>query len=168
MEEDKKAYEALLAQITAFEALSREDKKQVMLNENLDMTKSLQIMEQVVESAQRRGFTGELVNVMQQFLLIPDDSTYGTYVLDTYGKILSNLNHHAKNYDAALEWQPDMSMLRKYHEKKKQADQRYQQLSDIDEVISKQRARINKLENELLASAKAKDTPETKTKRNQR
>ena len=53
-------------------------------------------MEQVVESAQRRGFTGELVNVMQQFLLIPDDSTYGTYVLDTYGKILSNLNHYCK------------------------------------------------------------------------
>ena len=61
-----------------------------------------------------------------------------------------------------------MSMLRKYHEKKKQADQRYQQLSDIDEVVSKQRARINKLENELLASAKAKDTPKQRQKRNQR
>ena len=67
---DKKTFELLVAQMTVFEALSSEDKKQVMLDEGLDMTNTTDIMARVVQNAQKRGLNGELLDVMQQFLLI--------------------------------------------------------------------------------------------------
>eukprot|EP00943_MAST-04B_sp_MAST-4B-sp1_P004884 g4884.t1 len=169
-EEDKKSYERLLAQMSVFEQLSLEDKKQVMLDDGLDMTNTAHIMQRVLESAQKRGLTNELLDVMQQFLLVPDDKRYGAFTLNTYGKILANLHGSTSNYHDALDWQPELELLREYHQKKKDADQRYEQLADTDEIIKKQRDRINALEKELVnANSMATGAPplspgmETKT-----
>ena len=80
-------------------------------------------------------------------------------VFSSVGKSVTDLTFAAEQgiYSINIESHHEIELLKEYHQKKKDADLRYHQLGDTDEIIKKQRDRINKLEKDLVdAAAKAK------------